>query len=424
MAKNERDDLFDLSLGDGLIDIPDADEQPEKEEETKPEKQAGKEKKDDEEVTVYEDGMIEVNEFAPSKSKDLDKSADDEEADEVTKKTDKKKDTGKAPSDDGSSDSSPSSSPYLAFAKDRAEEGVFLEFSDEDWTELVKRNDGDEAQALRELHALSLQQMVKSGVEKYKESLTPEEKLLYEAKEKGLPLDKYSIAKRNHSKYSKITAEQVKEDPKVAEDVMSKFLELKGFTPEEAKEEIEGYKALENLETKALKALEFVPKAFEKEVKRIEDDAKAEEDTRKDHIRQRVARMKSLVENTPEIIPGIKLNKTSREKIMESMTTPVATDKDGNPLNPVMATRQKNPEGFELMLHYYHELGLFNIDKEGRLVPDFSKITKIGETKSVDTMRSIFESSGKTTKGKAAKVVTKEDEEDEFDKAFARLGKY
>jgi len=420
MAKEKRDNLFDLGLGSGLIEIPD-DQGKEEETNLQDEGKKKDQKKADEGVTINDDGSFEIDEFLETEE-DTSTEEDDEEPEEDKKITDKKN-KEKTPSDKGSGDSSPSSSPYLAFAKDRAEEGVFLDFTDEQWTMLVERNDGDEAAALRELSVISMQQMVNAGVEKYKQSLTPEEKLLYEAKEKGVPLDEYSVAKRNAAKYSKITADQVKEDPKIAEDVLTKFLELRGFTSDEIKEEIEGYKALENLESKALKALEYVPKAFDKKVKDLETQAEAKEQEKKDKIAQRVAKMKGLIENTPEIIPGIKLNKTNREKIMESMTVPVQYDKEGNPLNPVMVTRQRNPEGFEMLIHYYHQLGLFNIDENGKIAPDFSKVSKAASTKTVDSLRSIFESTGKTSAGKAKIPKTKDDEEDEFDKAFSRIGR-
>jgi len=133
--------------------------------------------------------------------------------------------------------------------------------------------------------------------------------------------------------------------------------------------------------------------------------------------------MKSLIDNTPEIIPGIKLSKANKEKIMESMTTPIAYDKNGNPMKPVMATRSRNPEGFEMLIHYYHELGLFNIDEDGKIAPDFSKVTKVAKTKTVDSLRSIFESTGKPAAGTAKVPKTQEEDEDEFDKAFRRIGK-
>ncbi|MCK5317429.1 MAG: hypothetical protein KAJ55_05915, partial [Anaerolineales bacterium] len=328
--------------------------------------------------------------------------------------------TKKTPSKTGSSDSS-SSSPFLAFARDRANEGVFLEFSDEDWKTLVERNENDEAAALRELSQISMREMVLAGVEDYRESLTDEERALYDAKDKGLPIDDYSIAKRGYDKYSKLSKTDLTDNVELQEDVVSKVLELRGFTPEEIKEEVEGYKALENLEAKAEKALPMLPKTFKGQMDGMESDAKAAEESRQDGIRQRVARMKRSIDNTPEIIPGIKLTKPTREKIMTSMTIPIAKDQQGNPLNPVMATRSKNPDAFEMMLHYYHSLGLFNIDDDGQLKPDFSKIAKVQKTKVTDELRSVFETTEKPVAGKAKVPEAAGDELDDFEKAFNRL---
>jgi hypothetical protein len=131
--------------------------------------------------------------------------------------------------------------------------------------------------------------------------------------------------------------------------------------------------------------------------------------------------MKRNIENTPEIIPGIKLTKPTRDKIFKSMTIPVAKDDQGNPLNPVMATRSRNPEAFEMMIHYYHQLGLFNIDDDGQVKPDFSKISKTAKTKATDEFRSAFETKDKPIAGKVVVPKVNEDDLDEFEKAFRRI---
>ncbi len=417
MAKKEEErdsGLFDMTLGDGFIDInEDPPVKTKDESESNPEEKQKEEKKQTG-FHQYDDGSFEIDTFIEEQSSEEDDTS-------IEKTEDKEKEKGKVPSDGGQSDSSPSSSPFLAFAKDRASEGVFLEFNDEEWKMLVERNDGDEAAALRELSSISMAEMIKDQVEAYKESLTEQDRALYEAKEKGLPIDEYGIAKRNVEKYSKIKPDDIEEDEKLQTELVSKALELRGFTPEEIVEEIDGYKTLDNLKDKAEKALAALPKFYQKKIKDLEEKAIADEESRKDQFRQKVAKMKQLVEQTPEVIPGIKLTKPTREKIMRSMTTPVAKDSHGNPLNPVMATRAKNPDAFELMLHYYHELGLFNIDDSGVMKPDFSKISKIEKTKATDQMRSIFESKEKHVEGKPN--IQKDDELDEFDKAFGRLFK-
>jgi hypothetical protein len=426
MAKDEeKDGLFSINLGDDLIDVSEQTAATETAAKTDDDKTGKTAIPKDEglQIEVAEDGSFEIDE---SLKKTIDTQADPnkkaESEDEASIETieEKEKNKGKAPSDGSSSDSSPSSSPYLAFAKDRAKEGVFLDFNDEDWTGLVEKHEGDEAAALREISDVSIAQTIKQRVQEYKDSLSPEDKALYEAKEKGIPTDQYGIAKHNLEKYSAITEEKLKDNVKLQEELVSKALELRGYTQEEINEEIEGYKALENLEAKAEKARIGLPTVYEKEIKNLEEKAKASEESRKDGIRQRVAKMKKLIDNTPEIVPGIKLTKPTREKIMKSMMNPVARDANGNPMNPVMATRAKNPDGFEMMIHYYHELGLFNIDDDGNMKPDFGKIAKIEKTKAADDMRSAFESVEKTVGGKAT-IPKTDDDDEEFEAAFGRL---
>ncbi len=413
-GEEQRDNLFGMTLGDGLIEV---NEEVRAAEETTQETNTEDDDKPKGKLSQYEDGSFEIDD-SPSESTTGKAAGSEAEAfietteDETGKETPSKK--------TGSSDSS-SSSPFLAFARDRANEGVFLDFNDEDWKTLKERNDGDEAAALRELSQISIQEKVRLGVEGFKESLTDEERNLYEAKEKGLPVDEYSIAKRNYDKYSKIQEEDLSGDEKLQEDVVAKSLELKGFTSEEIAEEIEGYKALENLEAKAKKALKTVPIAYKGKVDDLELGAQQQERSRQDGVRQRVARMKQQIDTTAEIIPGIKLTKPAKEKIMASMTVPIAKDENGNALNPVTATRAKNPDAFEMMIHYYHSLGLFNIDDEGQMKPDFSKIAKVQKTKAADEMRNIFETGVKPVAGKAKVPGAQQDELDEFDKAFGRL---
>ncbi len=416
MAKQEegkRDPLFDMSVGEGLIEI-ETEEKPVVE---TTEEKPKVEKTEEPDVTQHDDGSFEINDLPPEPAKTPEELEKEKQA--FIEKTESEE-TKKTPSKDGSSDSS-SSSPYLAFARDRAKEGVFLDFNDEDWAVLKERNEGDEAAALRELSQISINDQIRLGIEEYKDSISPEERTLYEAREKGLPVDEYSVAKRNFDKYSKVSTGDLTDNEVLQEEVVSKVLELRGFSPEEIKEEVEGYKALENLKAKAEKALPLLPKTFKSKMTDMEEGAKTAEQARQDGIRQKVARMKKAIDTTPEIIPGINLTKATKDKIMKSMTLPVAKDAEGNPLNPVMATRARNSEAFEMMLHYYHELGLFNIDDSGQMKPDFSKIAKIEKTKATDSMRSAFETTEKTIAGKTTIPAKQEDDLDDFEKAFRRL---
>lgn len=424
MANEKKDGLFDTNLGDGLIDIPETTEEAAAietaatETEEKVEKKVESKEETPEPFKQHEDGTIEIDEALQATIAAGQKKTEEDDDNIDTTEKESKKETSSDGDDSG--DSSPSSQ-YLAFARDRANEGVFLDFNDEDWKVLMERNDGDEAAALRELSDISIQQRIEQGVKAYKESITDDDRALYEAREKGLPVDKYGKAKQELAKWSKVKAEDLAENEKLQIDVISKAFELRGFSKEEISEEVENLKALEKLETKAEQLLPLLPKKFESTITDMEEAAAADEQSRKDRIRQGIAKMKQTIDNTPEIIPGIKLTKPTREKIMKSMSEPIARDANGNPISAVTATRLKNPDAFEMMIHYYHELGLFNIDDDGVMKPDFSKIAKTAKKEATDNMRSIFESKEKEVTGKTKVIKNQEEEEDDWDKAFRRL---
>jgi len=132
MANEGKDGLFDTNLGDGLIDIPEQTEETVVVPAVEPEKEAPAAKAEEEKSAFkqHDDGTIEIDE---SLQATIDAGANSTEEDgtiiEKTESTEKKK----TPSGSEKGDSSPSSSQYLAFAKDRANEGVFLDFTDEDW---------------------------------------------------------------------------------------------------------------------------------------------------------------------------------------------------------------------------------------------------------------------------------------------------
>ncbi len=419
MANEKKDGLFETNLGDGLIDIPDTTEAVVVEPAAvETEKEVVKPAEEVSAFKQHEDGTIEIDEALQATIAAGQKKTEEDD-DNIEKTESNKEKTPSAGTKSG--DSSPSSSQYLAFAKDRASEGVFLDFNDEDWKMLKERNDGDEAAALRELSEISIRQMVKDGVDNYKESITDEDRALYEAREKGVPVDKYGKAKHELAKWSKIKTEDLEENEKLQIDVVTKGYELRGFTKDEIAEEIENLKVLEKLESKAQAFLPALPKKFKDEITNMEEGATAEEKSRTDRIRQGVAKMKQFVDTTPEIIPGIKLTKPTREKIMKSMTEPIANDAEGQPMNPVMVTKAKNPQAFETMVHYYHQLGLFNIDEDGNMKPDFSKIVKTAKNEATDSMRGVFESKEKHISGTTKALSTKADDEDDWGKAFGRI---
>ena len=107
---------------------------------------------------------------------------------------------------------------------------------------------------------------------------------------------------------------------------------------------------------------------------------------------------------TTEVVPGVKITNKEKEKIFESMTKVVEQDQFGNPMNEVMVTRAKNPIGFEKLLHYYYQLGLFNIDEDGNIAPDLSKLKTSAKSSAIDELnKALTKSKGSFSSGTPAR---------------------
>ena len=76
-----------------------------------------------------------------------------------------------------------------------------------------------------------------------------------------------------------------------------------------------------------------------------------------------------------------------------------------------------------MALHYYHSLGMFNVDENGNFKPDFSKIKNIAVTKATEKFKGMFEdkTSGMYKSGQANVQKPEEHVNDEYDEAWSRL---
>lgn len=225
----------------------------------------------------------------------------------------------------------------------------------------------------------------------YKDSLPKEIKDLIDNYEEGVPLSQIIDAKSKKIEYSSITQKQLLADTRLQEKIIREGLTEKGFTEERINKYIKRLTDLDDMEDESLSMLEEAKiKAKEKEdliIKQAKENIKTAEESRQ----RQFDMLKDDVFKTAEIIPGISINKKDQETIFKSMTEVVDQDSNNNPLNAVMRTRAKNPLAFEKAVHYYHSLGLFNIDENGRFTPDFSKVNRVSKARAIDELTTTLE---------------------------------
>jgi len=153
------------------------------------------------------------------------------------------------------------------------------------------------------------------------------------------------------------------------------YLSNLGMSEEEISEEVEEAKDLSKLSDKALKAKPKLVAAISKEEANaknvIAQRARQEQEQRDEYIKT----LENSIETSNELIAGMKLTPKMKEKIKDSFMIAVE-EKDGVPLNQVNANRTRNPQAFDILLHYYTQLGLFNINEKGVAKPDISALRR------------------------------------------------
>lgn len=264
---------------------------------------------------------------------------------------------------------------------------------------------------------------VQKQVESYKNLLTPEDKLIFESKVKGLPLDEVGFINHNKKKFSSLTDEDY-EDESLQEEIVRHDLKLKGNTDEDINDIVDSLKETDKLKGKAKNSTSSIVNYYTKREKELNLEREKIEQEQLKAYQVEVEKTKLYIESLDEIVPGIKIDKKTKAKLFDSMTKSVDTDENGQPLNDLMVIQRKNPAAFTTALNYYKELGLFNIDDKGNFNPDFSKITGKIQTKVSKETRKIFETNAAFQGGnKTAAPKDEKEIEDTYSDSFKRVNK-
>ena len=240
----------------------------------------------------------------------------------------------------------------------------------------------------------AVEKEIDTGIDSFVESLPPLFKQQLLAYQQGVDLSTYQKLQKKELEYNNITETSLSNDEKLQKKVIKDDLLHKGFSEDKANKLIENFESLNELESESIDALAIGKARAKQASEKAIEDAKIRQDNINKQQGEAVKNISSSLESIKEIIPGKALNKISRDKVFKSMTTIVGNDKQGNAMNSVMATREKDPIKFETTLHYLHSLGIFN--------GDWSSVIKTAKTKAVtdleQTLRTARVSSGLSPK--------------------------
>lgn len=324
--------------------------------------------------------LIDIDEEEiPASEDDFDDAEDDKEKDSPTPPSDDKSHAGTA---------SPPSQIYAAFAKKLAEDGVLSGFDETEFNKIVEEV-GSPSAALVEM----ARRNVVEAIEDYKQNAEEQYKAFLEARDNRVPVDAFTSASDMIKQLEGMNDEDFEDDTEKAGLVVKQLMEAKGFKPAKIEKLIKNFEALGTLAEEAAEARTELLELKKAEVVNMKTEAKRRVEEAEKNARQQRESLKTFIESTDEIIPGVKVTKAEKEKLFKSITEPVGYTPEGQPYNAVMQQRSKNPVAFERMLHYLLQLGVFNTDDKGNPKPDWSKVVKVKQTQVADEFDTMLRSS-------------------------------
>mgnify|MGYP001370619944 FL=1 len=271
-------------------------------------------------------------------------------------------------------DKKQSSSPFTPYAKLLKEEGVLPNLNMEEF-------DGT-AEGLK----TAMINEIVGAVEMYKETLPDRVKDLINNYEEGVPLEQLLKLDKEELQVLSLDEDKIKEDISLQKETVRNYLKKTSkFSDKKIDNQIQYYEDSGELEEEALNAATELKDLLKTEKEQAVEQAKQKEKMMQDQARQDLANLNKKIQDATEIIPGLKLNDKVKSELIKSMTVPAGKDKNGNPVNRIVAARMENPVDFEIKLHYLFEIT--------RGFSDFSKLVEKGKK---DTMKEFEEAISKT----------------------------
>ena len=249
--------------------------------------------------------------------------------------------------DPSSHDNTKSKDSFLTpYAKLLMDEGVLQDFE-------LEKFDGT-ADGLVE----AFRQQVNKHVEDYKQTLDPRVKWLQDHVEAGVPLETLLNIDKERVQLSQITPEVLSGDKDLQKNIVKQYLKAttNGWSDAKIQKEVDRLDDLGELETEANESFEMLKQHNLQQEQQLVAQAQAERERMIQEQQKTLDTFKKNLDETKEIIPGIQVTPLIKDRIFKTLTTPVAQDAQGNPLNAIAKARAENPLEFEMKLAYLFEL--------------------------------------------------------------------
>lgn len=312
-----------------------------------------------------EDNSSEENNETPDEDEDEDSQEDNEDNEDEE--------------DSASQDNDDNSSPLTPYAKFLVEEGVLSNFNLEEFDGTA---DGLKSAVTGE---------IQSGIDQYKATLPPEVANLINNYEAGVPFDQILKTSSDAIRYSNINEESISDNEDLQKNIIRDFLrKTTQFSDEKIETQIQRLDEMSYLEDEAKSSLKDLVAFQSQEEAALREKAVNDAKLAQERQVEQITNLDKMLKETDEIIPDIKISEGLKQRVKENLTTAVAYDQYGNPINKVGNYISKDPMKFEVILNY-----LFEATNE---FSDFSVLGKAGKRSAI---KELEEASKKLDNGRS-----------------------
>ena len=251
-------------------------------------------------------------------------------------------------------------------------------------------------------------QYLEDGRNDYKNSLSERQKNFLELIEKGVPEEQAEHQFTVEDSYGKITDEVMADDESLQEQLIINNLKLKGLSDAKVQVFLKAAKDDERLFEEAKEARDDINTYIANQRKEMLRKAEEEERDAERREQELIKTIKSTIDSTKEILPGIEISASEKTKLYDLMTKPVefvTINGQKVPVNNINKVRSEDRVMFDLRLNYFIEQGMFKKDFD--LTKLNKKLTSKAASKISEKLKDDI--AGVTGKGLAVDAKKKKD---------------
>jgi hypothetical protein len=241
------------------------------------------------------------------------------------------------------SEESPSS-PLTSLTSALREDGVLSSLSDEELKEIKSGSD--------------LIKVIRKQIENNEYSdLSEDQKEYLKALRNGVPEDSYRQAQSSSKQLADISPYDLEGEDKLEfrRKVLTQDFLVKGFEQAEAEKYAERSIDLGEDVEDSKKALARLQKVEKDRLAKLSEEAEARNKEAQDNYQKKLNELKTKVLSTSEVIPNIKVNEETQNKVYDLMTKTAGYDRNNNPVSAVVKSMIEDQD-YLVKLNYLHHL--------------------------------------------------------------------